>query len=174
MKCAECGSDQMTVERSAVIRYDAGGLHHVTLQGVETRRCAVCGDESIKIPRIGQLHRVLADYLIRQPRLLLGIEIRFLRTHLGLSTQDFAHRLGVTRETVSRWENDKERMGEPSDHLLRALVTSHQPTENYAVDDLLRDLPDTLSPAKAELVTVSVQNATSGWQAQPASPITPD
>jgi len=156
----------VTVERNAAIRYDMGGLHHVTLQGVEVRRCKECGDEGIKIPRIGQLHRVLADYLIRQPRLLLGIEIRFLRTHLGLSAQDFSHLMGVGRETVSRWENDKERMGTPADHLLRALVTSRQPTENYAVDDLLRDLPDGLTKEKA--VNVNVQNVTSGWKAETA------
>ena len=165
MSCAECGKDRMTVERNATIRYDMGGLHHVTLRGVEKRRCEVCGDESVKIPRIGQLHRVLANYLIRQPRLLLGNEIRFLRTHVGLSTQDFAHVMGVTRETVSRWENAREHMGESTDHLLRALVTSHEPTENYAVDDLLRDLPDHLSLPKEKAVNVSLHNATSGWEA---------
>ena len=164
MTCAECGSDRVTIERNAIIRYDMGGLHHVTLQGVELRRCEGCGEGSTKIPRIGQLHRVLADYLIRQPRFLLGSEIRFLRTHLGLSTQDFSHRMAVTRETVSRWENDKERMGETSDHLLRALAMSHQPSENYAVDDLLRDLPDHLSVAKEKAVSVNVQNATTGWK----------
>ena len=167
MTCAECGSDRVTVERNAVIRYDMGGLHHVTLQGVEVRRCGACGDEAIKIPRIGQLHHALANYLIRQPRLLLGNEIRFLRTHLGLSTADFCHLMGVTRWTVSRWENDTERMGAPTDHLLRALVTSHEPSENYAVDDLLRDLlrklPDDLP--KEEDVNVSMQNASTGWKA---------
>ncbi len=168
MNCAECGSDRVTVERKAVIRYDMGGLHHATLQGVEIRRCGACGDESVKIPRIGQLHRVLADYLVRQPRLLLGVEVRFLRTHLGLSSEDFAHRMGVTRETVSRWENDKERMGEPTDHLLRALVKSHEPTDNYAVDDLLRDLPDTLSAPRAKAVNVTVQNERTGWKAESA------
>lgn len=167
MTCVECGNDRVTVERNAAVRYDMGGLHHVTLQGVEIRRCETCGDQSIKIPRIGQLHRVLADYLIRQPRLLLGNEIRFLRTHLGLSGRDFAHLMGVTRESVSRWEHDKERMGPSADHLLRALVTSHQPTLNYAVDDLLRDLPDVLSKEKA--VNVSVQNETTGWQLEPAA-----
>jgi putative zinc finger/helix-turn-helix YgiT family protein len=169
MNCAECGSDLVAVERNAVIRYDMGGLPHVTLRGVEMRRCGACGDVITKIPRIGQLHRVLADYIIRQPRLLLGSEIRFLRTHLGLSTEDFAHQMGVTRETVSRWQNDKERMGPSADHLLRALVTSHQPSENYAVDDLLRDLPDTLSPAKPKAVNVSVQNATTGWKLEPGA-----
>jgi putative zinc finger/helix-turn-helix YgiT family protein len=166
MSCAECGNEQVSIERNAAIRYDMGGLHNVTLQGVEVRRCAACGEESIKIPRIGQLHRLLASLLIGQPRLLVGDEIRFLRKHLGLSTRDFAHRMGVSRETVSRWENDKETMGEPTDHLLRALVKSHEPTENYSVDDLLRDLPDHLKPPTPKAVNFSVQNATTGWKAE--------
>jgi len=167
MSCAECGSDRVTVERNAVIRYTIGGLDHVTLQGLEIKRCGECGDEAIKIPRIGQLHRLLADHIIRQPRLPLGAEIRFLRKHLGLSTQDFAKCMAVTRETVSRWENDRDHpMGEQSDHLLRALVESHQPSQNYAVDDLLRDLPEPLDKPKA--VNFSVQNATTGWQLEPA------
>lgn len=168
MSCVECGSDEVTVERNVAIRYDMGGLHNVTLQGVEVRRCDACGEEAVKIPRIGQLHFVLANLIIGQPRLLVGDEIRFLRKHLGLSTRDFAHRMGVGRETVSRWENSKEPMGEPTDHLLRALVKSHQPTENYTVDDLLRDLPDHLTAAKPRAVNLSVQHAGSGWKAEPA------
>ena len=168
MNCAECGSDKVIAEPNAVIRYDIGGLHHVMVRGVEKRRCEVCGAESVKIPRIGQLHRVLADFFIRQPRSLAGAEVRFLRTHLGLSTQDFAHRIAVTRETVSRWENDKEHMGEQTDRLLRALVNSHEPSKNYVLDDLLRDLPGTLeSPAKPK--AVSVQNAANVWTAEPAA-----
>jgi hypothetical protein len=72
----------------------------------------------------------------------------------------------VTRATVSRWENDRERMDEPSDHLLQALVTSHQPTVNYAVDDLLRDLPDHLSGPNAK--AVHAENASTGWKAETA------
>jgi putative transcriptional regulator len=40
-----------------------------------------------------------------------GIQIRNLRQRLGLTQEEFAHRLGVTLCTVNRWENNKS---EPS------------------------------------------------------------
>ncbi len=36
-----------------------------------------------------------------------GEEIKTLRLKLGLTQEDFAHRLGVTLCTVNRWENNK-------------------------------------------------------------------
>lgn len=40
-----------------------------------------------------------------------GTQIRSLRQRLGLTQEEFAHRLGVTLCTVNRWENNKS---EPS------------------------------------------------------------
>ena len=40
-----------------------------------------------------------------------GNQIRNLRQRLGLTQEEFAHRLGVTLCTVNRWENNKS---EPS------------------------------------------------------------
>lgn len=163
MKCTECGGNRVTTERNAVMRYDIGGLTNVVLRGVERSRCENCGKEAVKIPRNGQLHRVIADYFIRQPRLLAGDEIRFLRKHIGLSAEDFAHCMGVTRETVSRWENDRERMGSSTDHLLRVLVQSQQPSEDYEIDDLLKALPDKLRAEKP--IPVEMKNEIQGWEA---------
>jgi DNA-binding transcriptional regulator YiaG len=36
-----------------------------------------------------------------------GQAIRMLRTGMGLTQEEFAHRLGVTLSTVNRWENNK-------------------------------------------------------------------
>ena len=163
MNCAECGGDRVMVERNAVIRYDMGGLPNIVLRGVERSRCEQCGKESVRIPRNGQLHRVIADYLIQQKRQLAGDEIRFLRKHMGFSAEDFAGCMGVSRESVSRWETGAEHMGAISDRLLRTLVTTHQPTKNYLIDDLLKSLPRKLpesSPAPVE-----VTNERDGWEA---------
>lgn len=164
MKCSECQGPQ-TVEQNATIRYDMGGLHHVILQGVEIAKCDNCGETETTIPRIAELHRAIAKYFSEQPRLLLGAEIRFLRKHIGLSAENFAQRMGVTRSTVSRWENDKEPMGTPADHLLRALVASHRPSQNYAVDDLLKSLPDKLRKRKRP-VNVEMRNVGAEWKAE--------
>jgi putative zinc finger/helix-turn-helix YgiT family protein len=164
MKCAECG-EAMTVEPNAVLRYKLGGLPHVELHGVELRKCGACGNEDVSIPRIGQLHRVLAEAFVTQHRMLAPAEIRFLRKHLGLSGADFAQRMGVARETVSRWEAGAQPMGAVADRLLRLLVVSHEPSESYAVDDLLQQLDDT--PAPDRLASVALWNVKGqGWSAQ--------
>lgn len=161
MRCDDCGEPVVT-ERNAVRRYDIGGLPHVELHGVEVTRCPNCGGETIAIPRIAQLHRVLADALVRQHRMLAPVEIQFLRKHVGLSGADFAQRMGVARETVSRWESGAKPMGAVADRLLRLLVVTHEPTECYAVDDLLRELND--EPAPRFLSSVPLWNRDDrGW-----------
>jgi putative zinc finger/helix-turn-helix YgiT family protein len=161
MKCDDCGGP-VTTERNAVRRYDIGGLPHVELHGVEVTHCEGCGKEGIAIPRIGQLHRVLAEAIVRQRRMLAPVEIRFLRKHIGLSAEDFAQRMGVARETVSRWETGAKPMGAVADRLLRLLVVTHEPTESYAVDDMLRELND--EPAPSKLLSVPLWNrGDRGW-----------
>lgn len=166
MKCADCGGP-VTAERNAVRRYDIGGLPHVVLHGVEVIRCDACGRETVAIPRVAQLHRIVAHQIVSQRRMLAPIEIRFLRKHVGLSATDFAQRMGVTRETVSRWETGSTPMGPAADRLLRLIVVTHEPSDNYVVDDLLRDLDDT--PAPARLAAVAMQNdREKGWAPQAA------
>jgi putative zinc finger/helix-turn-helix YgiT family protein len=164
MKCEECGGP-IIIEHNAVRRYEIGGLPHVELHGVETTRCSTCGKESIAIPRIAQLHRALAHEFVQQKRMLAPVEIRFLRKHIGLSGTDFAQRMGVARETVSRWETGATQMGAVADRLLRLLVVIHEPTESYAVEDLLKELDD--MPAPDHLLSVTMQNSRErGWTSQ--------
>ena len=86
----------------------------------------------------------------------------FLRKHIGLSGTDFAQRMGVARETVSRWETGATPMGAVADRLLRLLVVTHAPTESYAVDDFLQVLND--MPAPDKLLSVALQiRKEDGW-----------
>lgn len=164
MKCDECGG-QLAVERDAVRRYDVGGLPHVELHGVQVTRCTSCGSEAIAIPRLAQLHRVLANHFVNQHRMLASVEIRFLRKHLGMSGAEFAQKMGVARETVSRWETGANPMGAVADRLLRLLVVTNQPSDSYAVDDLLRELTDAPAPEKPLPVTMW-NRVNTGWAAE--------
>ena len=162
MKCEECG-ESVTVDRKAVRRYKLGGLPHVELHGVEVTLCKACGHEEVGIPRMGQLHRVLAHILVHQQCRLTPAEIRFLRKHIGLSGEEFADRMGVRRENVSRWENGDHVMAETAERLLRAMALTHEPTESYAVEDFLKSLPKTLTDQKPS--AVSVENTPrQGWK----------
>src|SRR5579883_463805 len=103
MKCFECGTEMTSAHEN--YHYTACGLPNVTLKDIEVRRCPNCGDYEPLIPQIEDLHRVIAFAVATQPSRLSAAEIKFLRKYLGWSGADFAKRMGVSQETVSRWEN---------------------------------------------------------------------
>lgn len=134
MKCHECG-EELTVTKGSH-RYTACGLPNLVLVGVELRTCPACGTSEVAIPRLARLHRSLALTVAKSRTRLTGAEVRFLRKHIGWSGVDFARHFGVTPETVSRWENDKEPMGAAADRLLRILAVRDQPVEAYPTEEL--------------------------------------
>lgn len=134
MKCLQCESP--IVPRRENHHYKASGLEGVTLVGVEVSRCSRCGAWEVSIPRIESLHRAIGLALVRKPTPLAGPEIRFLRKHLGWSGADFSVYMGVTAETVSRWENGRLKMGPPADRLLRMLVMNRKPTDHDPLESL--------------------------------------
>lgn len=146
-RCDECGH-AMRVEPNAIRRYDFGGLPHVTLRGLRVSRCPKCGAEEIAIPRIEQLHRVLATHFLNQTRPLAPAEVRFLRKYIGLSTADFARCAGVTRETVTRWETGAVVIGAVADRLVRLLVATSTPVEDYEAKDALCGIEQSRRTAK--------------------------
>ena len=80
------------------------------------------GEETVSIPAIGVLHRVIAEGIISAPYKMSGREIRFLRTEMGLSQDEMAKLLRVERLTVSRWERDDNPINGAAEMILRLLV----------------------------------------------------
>ena len=125
MKCYTC--DVEMVERKttddAPYPYVLSGLKDVYLVGIVVRWCPKCKGESPVIPGIAELHRVIVETLVRQPRSLTGSEVRFLRKNVGFSAKDFASLLGVTPEHLSRVETGHTKsLGPTADRLARALA----------------------------------------------------
>jgi putative zinc finger/helix-turn-helix YgiT family protein len=112
-------------------RYVESGLRNVVLRGMEVSRCAGCGQSEVAIPAVEELHKAIARTIILKRARLVPEEVRFLRKHLGLRGVDLARRMGVSPETVSRWETGKLVMGVPEERLLRFLVSRHGPVERY-------------------------------------------
>jgi putative zinc finger/helix-turn-helix YgiT family protein len=131
-RCSKCGSP-MHVKAKATHRYTECGLSNIVLVGVVVRRCPKCGNRSVVIPKVAQLHRKLAQGLAEQSQRLAAEEIRFLRKYLGWSGADFAQFFGVTPETVSRWENGSKSMSATSERLLRLCVLKFEPVEDYSI-----------------------------------------
>ncbi|HVU01659.1 MAG TPA: type II TA system antitoxin MqsA family protein [Polyangiaceae bacterium] len=148
MKCEQCGGP-VTVSHENY-SYTASGLPNVTLVGVEVRRCTECGEHEVVIPKIEKLHRTIAMAVVGKKTRLTAEEIRFLRKYLGWSGADFARHMGVTPESISRWENEKERMNPVADRLLRLMVVTKAPVADYSLD-ALADLQDKSTPTRMKL-----------------------
>jgi putative zinc finger/helix-turn-helix YgiT family protein len=143
MTCLVCGAEMKTGREN--FRYDACGLPGVTLMDVEVSRCPQCGEYEVAIPQIDDLHKAIAKALIRKTSRLDAAEIRYLRKYLGWSGADFASHMGMTPETISRWESGAAPMGPASDRLLRLMVDKRDPISEYPLEMLAtisKELPE--------------------------------
>lgn len=132
-KCSMCGSKMDKVQDS-LFHYTDCGLPKVYLRNIGIHKCRNidCREEEITIPNMEELHQLLASTIASQVNKLMPEEIRFLRTHLGFSGVDFAESIGVSPETVSRWEKGTVNMKEASERFLRVLIlTKFRPFRNY-------------------------------------------
>lgn len=132
-KCPMCGEGTLT-SRQETRRYGRG--IDVTLMNVTVRHCPACGEELVVIPAMEALHRAIAHALAKSPVRLSAGEVRFLRTYLGYSSTDFARAMGVTPETVSRWESkrDPQQMAPTADRLLRFMALQDKRIESYGLE----------------------------------------
>lgn len=120
MRCYNCGKPlrKKVVEK---YHYLESGLPNVYLKGVTMYYCS-CGEEMVGIPCPEGLHDQIAKTIAKNSRPLTGDEIRFLRKHLGLMSGDLARILGVSKVTVSRWENSKAKIDKSYESILRAMT----------------------------------------------------
>lgn len=117
---------------SQLYHYTECGLKNIWLKGVYLDE-----DGDPVIPSLQQLHEEIAKGLALQNKRLSGSEIRFLRTHIGLSGVNFAKKIvKVSPETVSRWENNRQKMDISTELLLRMLVLKKIRFTDYEFDDL--------------------------------------
>jgi DNA-binding transcriptional regulator YiaG len=67
------------------------------------------------------LHKAIGLYLIRNRKVLGPKDIRFLRKNMKFTQDDLAESLGVTSQTVARYEKGQTEVPGPVDKLLRIL-----------------------------------------------------
>src|SRR5439155_2513167 len=94
----------------------------------------------------------LPDNRSPQPSTESGqLQVRFLRKSLGWSGCEFAKHMGVTDETVSRWENNAAPIGPQADRLLRLMVAQGRLTTSYPTERLSQINPKKATPARLEI-----------------------
>ena len=138
MTCLECGG-AMRVRRELIPFEKPIGLPGVRLSTF-VARCPKCATYEVIVPNLEGLHQAIARVLVGKPARLAGPEIRFLRKVLGWSGTDFAQHMGISAETVSRWETGATPIGPQADRLLRLMVMTTDPVSDYRKLDLLKQV----------------------------------
>ena len=158
-KCLQCGG---TIKmRIGSYKDKAIGLPHITLVGVKIATCKGCGEQEVEIPRIEELHRLIASKIVAKAGRLTGEEVRFLRKHIGWSGAALARHFGMSPETISRWENNKEQIGPVADRLLRIAVREKSPISSCALEDLL----DAIRSDRSDPTPIRVKRVDQRWNA---------
>lgn len=162
-RCLACGST-MSAPKKETRKYDCGLDNNVQLIDVEVRHCPKCGEEDVGIREIEALNCQIAAKLIMKEAALIPEEIRFLRTYLGLSSKVLAAAMGVTAETVSRWERVDAplAMKKSMERFLRLMVANEKPVGDYRLGEMSESANSSRSPLKLKVRQLS----SGGWRVE--------
>lgn len=135
MQCPVCDSANDMKMELVNRTYDAGGLPHVTLQGVRQYTCPDCGEVSYNYGNIEELHKKLVMCFYNKPARLTGQEIVFIRKYLGYSQKMFAMKSDMSVEHLSRIETGKQPVTKLFDGFIRLILITEDPCKDYEAHD---------------------------------------
>lgn len=119
MICSKCKIKMRKIKTD--YNYTESGLENVILKGIIAFKCPRCRGINPIISKIKEVHKTIAQQLLIKGSLLTGKEIAYLRKEMKIKAKDLAEIIGVTKVTVSRWENEKEQISPACDRLIRSL-----------------------------------------------------
>jgi putative zinc finger/helix-turn-helix YgiT family protein len=116
-QCPACLRVQVTpsvIPYTANVKHD-GSLHAVEIPALEVPKCQACGELIFSSHVDEQINQALRAKL----RLLTPDQIRGRRRRFCPDQKELATRLGVAKETISRWETGALIQSRAMDNLLR-------------------------------------------------------
>lgn len=157
-RCPSCKKSSLTkgtttVERSFPSR---GGKVRAVVENVPALVCRGCGEAVVAGEDLGRAELIAASRLI-ETGARSGALLSWTRRSLGLLATDLAALLGITAETVSRWENDRVEP-EPAVWNVVADLVDDQIQGRTRTQDRLRTASLSKRPSKAP-VTVRFEPA---------------
>jgi putative zinc finger/helix-turn-helix YgiT family protein len=135
-KCPACGAVEVHQEIGKH-HFAESGLDNVWLTNVAFSVCEKCGERVLRLPSPIGLMKCIGESVILTPGPLSGKEIRFLRKSLFLKSGEFANLIGVTRTTISRWENGETSPDTSNDRLIRLTYANKMNLREPVIANLL-------------------------------------
>ncbi len=158
-RCHECqGTDIREARERFVDRFPlaSGGTLEFVFEDFPQRICSACGERTYRGKDL-----VAAEDAVTRELVARGIRdgavFKHLRKALGLKATDLADLLGVTPETISRWENGHNQADRAVWATLDLLVDEHRAGRTTTLERLRRlagarvpkrPVPLTLAPAR--------------------------
>lgn len=105
MRCPYCKTGRPKPQK-ANYHYTGCGLPNVYLKNVKWTICPVCGEITVEIPWIAQLHRCIGWMVVLKNSFLTGQEMIYLRKMLRKNQREMAEILGVGQVALNRWERE--------------------------------------------------------------------
>jgi len=166
MNCHTCGSE-LELRTNQKYRYVESGLDTIELKGINVYVCPKCGGEIPEIGNLKQLHLVIGLGLAEQDSKLIGKEVKFLRKEMGIQAKQFAKLLGCTASHLSMVENEKRKVSEQGDRLVRVLfhVKKQNEIKRYekviegylsSLPELIEHFPHISKQSKAEIHSIDM------------------
>lgn len=89
--------------REDVLHYTDCGLDNIfLLNGFEREQ--IDGDEYVTVTDMDGLHAAIGLHIVLDKKAPTGSELRFLRTEMSMSQAELGRLLGVSDQSIARWE----------------------------------------------------------------------
>lgn len=105
-------------------QYRACGLDNVYLRSGYDQRM-LGGQIYTSVQDADDLHKAIAEHLALRRKLLKGQEVRFLRKFLSWTQAQAGDALGISDQSVARYEKDQVALEGSADRLFRLYVIGH-------------------------------------------------
>ena len=115
--CSTCGKGELlsaTISYEAEIKHD-GRLHKFSIPNLQVNKCETCGEVFFDATSHDEISQALREHL----NLLSPEQIREGIQALGLMQKEFAERISVAPETISRWLSGAYIQSRAMDKLMR-------------------------------------------------------
>lgn len=103
-------------------RYTESGLDNVFIEGANVL-IDDSGEPCVTIPNVNGLHKAIAYGIVHRRSAMVGRELRFLRTELGMTQAELAALVHREPLAISRWERGEVEIDSNAETLIRLLAT---------------------------------------------------
>jgi DNA-binding transcriptional regulator YiaG len=125
-------------------------------------------DEEIFIHDIHGLLKTIGMMLVTKQGLLIGNEIKFIRTTLDLSQTALARSIGCSYQTILLWEKDKTPISNTADRLLRIIFFEYlNPEKNRKIYELINEIADLeaeFASSQQKINKIEFEEISDKWQ----------